>query len=114
MEDISHEDLLRALTGGAQVSQSTVDQIKSILPEILQEVDGGVEILDEVLDKYAPKLAEYAEKLRSWSVGQDLKTYNELVKGGLSEDSAIRLMIESKRTQSIFQNILQNLEIQKQ
>lgn len=97
MEGFDEETLRQLLQGAGVQTEGTLEQLKAILPEILAEVDQGVEILDEVLDKYAPKLAEYYDKVREFSVQMDIKTFKEYQKGGLDNDQAFGLLITRKR-----------------
>ena len=92
------ENLMEELAKATQ--QRNSPNIGELLQAYLPLVDAGLEISDELLDKYGPKLADYMDKLRSFAADQDVKTFKQYMEGGMGESAAISLMIANKQSQA--------------
>lgn len=101
------QELLQEVLGGAKEHGSNpLNQIKAILPMVLQEIDGVVEISDEVLNKIAPKIAEYLDKLREFHVESRIKTFKAYRDAGMTEASAVSLIQSDAHNQAMaFRNL---------
>lgn len=112
MAEPTIEEIMEALQGlGAQTQQaSSLEQYREILPLLMKEGEIAVELFEEVVEKFGPKLVDYLEVIRKTVVQSRINTYKEYTGAGISEDNAVRLMIHDQNSLS---QALQNLQNQK-
>ncbi|QDP60389.1 MAG: hypothetical protein GOVbin1096_17 [Prokaryotic dsDNA virus sp.] len=109
--DPTMEEILAAMqefTGQASAGGGSLEQYREILPILFKEGDIATEMLDEVVEKFGPKLGEYLDKIREFMVKGQVNTYKQLTEGGISPDNAIRLMIHQ---QDVLNQAFKNIEI---
>lgn len=65
---------------------------------ISQLADPVVGLTKEMVNKYAPELAEYIREVNAFTVDLDIKAMKQYVEGGFSREEALNLIIVRKQT----------------
>ena len=108
--DPTMEEILAAmqeLTGQASSGGGSLEKYREILPILFKEGDIAIEMFDEVIEKFGPKLGEYLDKLSEFHVNSRIKTFKAYIGAGMSESSAVALITSDAHNQMMVMKSLQ-------
>jgi hypothetical protein len=113
MSDNPVEDLIAALCASANNSAveapTFVSQYAALLPLVFQEVDAGIDVFEEVAERYLPTLKAYSEAISDYQLDRKIAAINRLRnETGLDAGQAANFVMQLAEAQSKF---LSKLEV---